>query len=454
MLFGVVAGRLAGPGITEIDAAMDTKQKKEAAVISSEAFLASPAAQFFQAGDYERALEAFESLLGRYPQDPLLRRYQAMCLDRLGRSEEALEIFKALLKDYPSHVPTLYFLGQAYFRTQQWEEAATAWQKVQELGRGTPYAEWAGEVLKRFGPTAALPAPSPPRWRMEARYGYEYDSNVVLKPNDESLANPGDQNSNRHTLGTRLNYRALAGKTFVIEGLYEFQQTLHDDSLDEFNFTFQEFGVNARKQTQAGGRSVIWGLQYSALPGFLNGDIFSFTNRWMGSLDTRWTPRTRTNIFGRWSASDFGPDGSQPADTSRDGFYQDIGFTHYWFPRDRQSHVFVHEEFNSAFTRGDNFDRLGNMTRMGVHVPVGQRLGVDVSGGFRFGGYPNFSSISAGDTSRRRDTEWDIHVSLIHALTRRVAVRGFYRFIKSVNQNNFFDYDRHIGGVEFTFAQG
>ncbi len=308
--------------------------------------------------------------------------------------------------------------------------------------------KWAEQALKRISLRMAPPPPRPPRWHVEFRSGYEYDSNVVLKPDDKSLASPGDSNANRFTVGTRLDYRALADKTFTIDGLYEFQQTLHDDGLNEFNFTFQEFGVNARKQAWLRGRSVIGGLSYSLLPGFLDDDLFSLTHRWVLSADTRWTPRTRTVAFDRMSVSNFGPDGFRPPDTSRDGFYHDVGFTHYWYPRDFRNYVFLQEEFNSTFTRGDNFDRLGNTTRVGTHFALGERTGLDVSGGLRFGGYPNFSSLSAGDVSRRRDTEGDLYVSLTHQLTRRTAVHGFYRYANSVNQNNFFDYERHIGGVE------
>lgn len=433
------------------EGAMDLK-RKETTPLSTEEFLSSPAAQFFQAGDYEKALEALDRLTERYAEDSLLLRYRAICLDRLGRSKEAIEIFKEILEINPDHLPTLYFLGQAYFRLRNESGVRSAWEKVVEQGEGTPYAEWASEGLGHIPITLELPRPKPPRWNFSARAGYEFDSNVLLKPDDKSLANPGSPNANRFTLGSRLDYRAFSGETWEVDGSYEFQQTLHDDGLDEFNFTFQDFGMNARKLLRLGNRSVIAGAQYSLLPGFLNGDLFSFSQRWTVSADTRWTPGTRTLIFDRMSLSNFGPDGFRPKDTSRDGFYQDAGLIHYWYPRNFRNYVFLQEEFTSAFTRGDNFDRLGNTTRVGTHFAFGERTGLDVSGGFRFGGYPHFSSLSAGDVSRRRDFEWDLNISLTHQLTNRTAVRGFYRYANSVNQNNFFDYTRHVGGVEFVIT--
>lgn len=361
-------------------------------------------------------------------------------------------MFKDLLEKYPNHLPTLYFLGQAYFRIGNKEGARTSWQQVADKGRATPYQEWANEALRRVPIELAPPSPMPPRWNVSLRAGFEYDSNVILRPDDKSLASPADPNAVRYTVGSRLNYRMLAGRAYLVDGSYEFQQTLHDDNLNEFNFTFQNFALNARKLAHLGSRSVIAGLLYEIQPGFLNGDLFSFANRWTVSADTRWTPRTRTLMFDRMSVANFGPDGFRPADTSRDGFYHDVGFVHYWYPRNFRTYLFLQEEFNNASTRGDNFDRLGNTTRAGTHLALGERTGVDVSGGLRFGAYPNFSSLSAGDVRRRRDFEWDLNVSLTHQLIHRTSVRGFYRYVNSVNQNNFFDYTRHVGGVEFVIS--
>lgn len=445
----LVLGSASSPRSTE--GATELK-RKEATVTSTEEFLFSPAAQLFQAGDYARALEALDRLIERYPGDPLLLRYRAISLDRLGRSEEAIEVFKEILEKNQDHLPTLYFLGQAYFRLGRKQAARSMWQRVVEKGGTTLYAEWSREALRRIPIALEPPRPKPSRWNILTRASYEFDSNVLLKPDDKSLASPEDPNASRYTVGTQLDYRAFSGKTFVVDGSYEFRQTLHDDSLDEFNFTFQDFGVNARKQTWFRGRSVIGGLEYNILPGFLNGDLFSLIHQWILSADTRWTPRTRTVVFDRASLSNFGPDGSSPRQTSRDGFYQDFGITHSWYPWNTSLSFFLHEEFNSAFTRGDNFDRVGNTTRVGSHLPW-KRAAFDVSGGLAFGGYPHFSSLSTLDTDRRRDFVWDLYTSITYFLTQRWSIRAFYRYVNGQNPSGFFEYNRHIGGIQVEFSQ-
>jgi len=421
--------------------------------IPEEEFLASPAAQFFRSGDFERALEGFDPLLNRYPGDPLLLRYRAMCLDRLGRSKEAVKIYENLLVQNPNHVPALYFLGQAHFRMGELERAARKWQEVGEMGKGTPYAEWAGQALRRFGPALTPPEAEVPRWDFFAASGYEYDSNVVLKPDDKSLATPEDPGSNRYTLNTRLARRLIARPDFLVVGSYEFQQTLHDDGLDEFNFTYQGYALEARKQVRVAGRFVNGGFLYEVLPGFLNGNLFSLSNQWTLSADTRWNPRWRTAVFDRLAVSNFGPDGFNPARTSRDGFYHDLGVTQYWHPWASAVYFFMHEEFTSAFTRGDNFDRLGNTTRVGTHLPLHRRIALDASAGFAFGAYPGFGSLSSLDSDRRRDFTWDLFGTVTYFLTQQWSIRAFYRFVAAQNPNGFFEYDRHIGGIQLQFTQ-
>lgn len=427
--------------------------EKRSATISIEDFVKSPVAEFFQAGDYEHALKALEPLIQQYPKDPLLIRYRAMALDRLGRSKEAISIFQELLKQDPKHVPTRYFLGEAYERSGDRESAIREWRGVAERAEGTPYYEWSQESLGRVGVSVVPQKPKVMRWNVAGRYGYEYDTNVILKPENKSLASSRDPSAGRHILELMLRYRMFSRRDLAVDLNYAARQSLHDDSLNEFNFTSQEWGLNTRKRLTIFGRDVIFGGQYDLLAGFLNGRTFSLKNRGTVSADTRLTAQTRSVLSYRFTVANFGPDGSNPPQTSRDGIYQDVGLTQYWYTKDFRRHLFVREEFNRADTRGGNFELRGNTTRVGIHTPVMRKTELDVSGGLQFATYPRFTSLSTLDTNRRRDLEWDLYSGLTYYLTPRLGLRVFYRYINSDNRNGFFEYDRHIGGAQLIFAQ-
>lgn len=426
--------------------------------ISADAFVASEAGAAFQSGDYERALAEIDSLTEKHPGDPLLIRYRAIALDRLGRSDEAIATFKDLLIDYPDHIPTRFFLGEAYARVGERDLAVEQWKWVALNGDGTPYESWAHSALTitptvKFTQEEGAAAPSVKRWHIYGRYGYEYDSNVILKPNDGSLASTRDPNAGRQTIDFALRYRAFSRRDMAVDLHYAMRQTLHDDSLDEFNFHSEEFSINARKRLQIRNQDVTVGLRYDFLIGFLGEDLFSVRNRWRLSADTRFTERSRTVFYDRITISNFAQDGFDRDLVGRDGFSNDVGVTHYIYSNDFRKYIYLNQEFNSSHTEGDNFDRVGTYSRIGAHVPLLERLDWDGSVGLRLRFYHNFHAFSTRDASRRRDVNWDIYNALTFHLTEHIGLRGFYRYISGDNQNNFFDYNRHVGGVHVIYSQ-
>lgn len=430
----------------------DDTAQTSSRTISAVQFMQSSFGSFFNTGDYDAAFDAINSLLDEYPNDPLLWRYKAMTLSQLGQTKEAIAIYTKLLKKDSDHVPTHYFLGEALFYAGEKDQAASEWKGVVESAAGSPYAEWAGAALKDLASNAP-PERQIRRWRIAARYGYDYDTNVTLKPRDDSLAASGDESAGRHSASLNVRYLAYVKKDLTVELEYQTSQSFHDDSLNEFNFHAEEWGINARKKVKIRNKDVVLGSQYQFLMGILDTSLFTVTNRWVMSADTRLTKYSRTILHNQLSVSNFGPDGFNPSQTSRDGGYNDTGFTHYWYTKDFKRYVFLREEINVAQARGGNFDAVGNSNRIGFHTPLAGKLSLDTSAGLQFMHYPNFTSLSSADTSDRRDLDWDLYTALTYQIKPNIALRGIYRYIRALNQNNFFDYSRHILGGEVVFAE-
>ncbi len=425
----------------------------ETSGISAEEFIQSKASVYFQEGNYDLALKAMDDLLQKYPGDSLLLRYRAMALDRSGRSEEAIAIFKSILEKDPEHAPTKYFLGQAYEKTGKHDLAIKEWEWVRDHAQDSPYGAWADESLK-----LAMAGKEPveivkPRWRISARYGYEGDSNVSLKPSDKNFASSEDASAGRHTFDAIFRYNAYTRRDLIVDAIYTARQSLHDSGLSEFNFTSQEFALDLRKRTNAFGRDFIFGVRYDLLGGFLDGETFSLKNRVTLEADTRFSAQTRTVASYQYTAANFGPDGADPSISSRDGSYHDVGVTQYWYSEDFKQYISLLGEFNAGDTRGDNFNFIGGTTRAAVHTPVFWRTDLDVSVGFQYEDYPDFVSLSSLDTDQRRDYRYDTLASLTHYLTRDIAIRVFYRYINTQNDNSFYEYDRHIGGGQVVFSK-
>lgn len=419
--------------------------------ISLEEFKASQFAALFQQGDYAGALGELESLLKRYPDDTLLLRYRAITLDRLGQSAEAIAQFKGLLRKDPEHVPTRYFLAQAYAGAGRAAEAVREWEWVAGHSAGLPYREWAQEGLRRFRPVLAAPAvPSP--WFLTGAAGWEWDSNVLLKPEEKRLASSGDRNADRFSLSLQAGTHLVRERDRAVDAAYTTRHSFHDDGLDEFNFISQELTLATRQRAGSLAGQPLWfSGRYDLQAGFLDEDLFSWSNHFTLGADSRLRPRTRTALTGQCALSNFGPDGSNPPQTSRDGVYSSVELTQYLYSADYRSYAVLSQAYTDVRTTGGNFERRGTSTRLGAHLPLMRRIEADASVGFSWGRYPRFSSLSTLDLERRRDTDWDFYVALTRPLTPRLSGRVFYRFTDANNWNDFFEYERHISGVQVLF---
>jgi len=423
-------------------------------LITSEEFIASPFSEFFRAGDYPQALAALEALAKQYPNDPLITRYRGVVLDRLGRFDEAMTLYEQLLTRDPNHVPTRFFRAQTYFRKGEREKAIEELKWVSDHSPSKEYKEWTQDYLRRLGVRAER-RPERKRWYLFGNEGWEYDSNVILKSNDPSVGFGSDKNASRLALNLGLGYRAIQQPKLRFDVIYTARQSLNDDSLSEFNFTAQELALDLKRRVDWWDRDVTLGGRYEFNVGFLDDNLFSVSNHLRLSSDIRLTPRTRTYAYNRFIVSDFGPDGSNPPQTSRDGFEYELGLTQYFYSADYRSYVFVGEEVNFDWTRGANFTRRGMTTRVGLRTPVPYvpKTDFDTSMGFRLGRYPRFNSLSSTEPERREDTNWDYYVSLTHRIAPRLSVRTFFRYVNANNPNDVYQYDRHVGGVQMIFTQ-
>ena len=422
--------------------------------ISTEAFLASPFTYAFHTKDYAGALKALDALAQTYPDDPLILRYRALVLTRLGRTKEAIKIYQQLLARDPQHVPTHLFLGQAYRQDSEYEAAAWQWRWVIQHSDSDEYRRWANAELHRLRARIKEPLPKK-RPYVFAIAGLKYDSNPLLKPNDKALAASGNAKAGfLALLDLTIGYPVWLKPDTRVDVLYLGRQITHDGETDAVDFTSQGFGIDAKQRFHAGKRTYLLSGLYTARADFLRSDLFAVVNRFLVSLETAFTPHTRTFVYSRASLSNFGPDGSNPPQTSRDGFRGGLGLTQFFYTKDFRRHLFISQEINLQETRGANFTRRGTASRIGFFTTVDclPKTEWEVSTGLDWGRYPRFVSLSSLDTTRRRDARFDVYTALTHHWTKSLATRLMYQFIQNDNRNDFFDRTRHIAGVEMLIS--
>lgn len=432
--------------------------KEGAALVSKDEFISGDFPKLFRARQFQKALDALDILLKKYPDDPLILRYRALTLDKLGRRRESISAYKEILSQNPHHAPTHLFLGLAYARDGKLSQAEEELRWVVENSGSENYRHWAQAQMTRvrvLGKKKAAVKRVEKRPYLIGKTGVYYDSNPLLIPGDSNLSSRSEKDGADFPVDLSIGYPVLLEKDIRVDALYVGQALLHDRGASQIDFNSQGFALDAKKRSFLGERAVLFGARYDFKSNWLRSDFFSTVNRFLLSGETSFWKKTKTHIYGRLSYSNYDNDGSISSTTSRDGYRGGLGVVQYFYTAaDFRSYFFAKEEISFADTRGNNFNRGGSLTRLGVHGPL-DFLGpmtFDVSTGFDYGTYPDFSSLSTLDLNERRDLRFDFYTDLTYHWKPNLATRTFYRYINSNNDNGFYDRERHIAGAEVVFS--
>ena len=431
------------------------KQEDTSSLISSETFLSSDFVKFFKNKDYPKALSAIDAFIVKYPDDPLILRYRAFTLEKLGRPKEAITAYKQILSKNPDYVPARIFLSRAYLGEAKREEAAKELRRVIQTSASLEYRNWAQAQLNRLRLGVKKEARRlEKKMYLLGKLGIAYDSNPLLIPDNKGLVSTKKREGARYSLDVDLGYPLVLEKDFRLDTLYISQQRWYDRGSNAVDFTSQGFAVDAKKRKLFAERAVIFGGRYDFRGNFLRSRYLSMINRFLLSADTSFWKKTRTHFYARFSVLEYNKDGSEPSRSSRDGFRGGVGLTQYFYSFDFKSFFFLKPEFNFNQPRGDNFIRRGALGRIGAHTPIRflPKTDFDISVGYDWGEYPEFSSFSSLDTDGRLDKRLDNYIGVTYNFSSNLAWRTFYRFIKSDNNNGFFDRKRHIAGMEMIFS--
>ncbi len=430
--------------------------KEKISLISSKEFIASDFSRYFKKGEFNKALDVLEGLLKKYPHDSLILRYRALTLDKLGNHDAAISGYQQILSQNPNHVPTHLFLGLAYGRGEKFEEASRELNWVIKNSHSEEYRHWAQAQLTRLRQTREkLARQVRKKPYFIGKIGAVYDSNPLLIPDNKNLISTSRTAGADFPIDFSLGYPWILKRDFRFDTIYIGEGMLHDGGTDQVNFSSQGFALDVKKRTFLGHRAVLLGGRYDLKVNFLRSDLFSVINRFLLSANTSFWHKTRTHFYTRFSYSNYGPDGSNPSATSRDGYRGGLGLVQYFYTTAKfTTYFFLKQEGSFAQTRGDNFDRVGSLTRLGVHSLLDflGHVDSDISMGFDYGTYPEFSSLSTLDLTERRDKRLDFYQALTYHWRPNFGTRQFYRFIKSDNDSGFFDRKRHMVGLEVIFS--
>ena len=86
--------------------------------------------QYYEAGEYQAALDRLAALQGPAGQDLSVLNLRGAILTKLGKHNEARELFEAILATDPNYFPAAFNLGEVQFLAGDYEGALETFQRI------------------------------------------------------------------------------------------------------------------------------------------------------------------------------------------------------------------------------------------------------------------------------------------------------------------------------------
>ncbi len=292
------------------------------------------------------------------------------------------------------------------------------------------------------------------RWRIYGKTGYEYDDNVRLHSNKPFPRKEGlDASAGRYTIQSGLAYKMYKDEKYEADLFYRYTLSLHDDSLNEFNFQDHIVGVYGKRKFTMWGRPSYVSARYHFDHGMKDGDTHNSSNALSFAWVGEWAENWQLTVYERLAWKNFRNKGFNPDDTSRDGFYHRTGFLQKYFFEmfDRKSEVNFGYEFGFNVTEGNRFDRISNGLRVGFETRLIEKIFFETNLFWQSRYYHHYP----GDPDRH-DIHWKHEYILKRDLTKNIRLETFYRRTDVNNLHDGvqgrFNYNRNIYGFELKYA--
>lgn len=388
--------------------------------------------------DYDASEEAFRTALREMPDDYKATLYLGIVLSRKG-SKEAESLLKKVLLMNPQDPETHLQLGIYYFNRSVYPEAKDYFETTIELAPNSEYSAEAKAYLEKMTKTAAEKP-----WRVDAAVGMQYDSNVILGPDNQPTPEGISRKSDwRGVLYLNGQYDLLTSDRFKGTVSYSAYQSLHT-RLSDFNITQQTAGLDATYRLS---KEVALKGSYAFEYVLVGGDEYDYAHRLSPSVVFSYGRGFSTTIYYSYNNFHFSNGDLFPDNSDRTGFNHSGGITNFLPLRD-----FLDVKWGIAVDK-DNTEKdfwaykgikgFGNLT-----FRLLQGLSVDLYGEYYWRGY---KGVFPGTQIRRNDHIQTYSITLTKKLTNTFSVvLGEYYVRNKSNLVDIFDYKRSITSIFIT----
>ena len=393
--------------------------------------------------DYSSAITAFERVLELDPKNPKVRYEVGMAYFLSGDYQRAAGSLKRARKDDLSNPMVLLYLGAAYMSLGRDKEATAALRACIEMNPSPEVVAMARDYLDR------IPVMEEPKkkLRLSATLSFQYDDNVVLKPEGLTTAEfIADESDFRGVGFFWVEYQFLNGAPWLAGLWYSFYQSIHTE-LHDFDVT------NNAAALYGGYRGNLKGFPYKLQADYEYQytllDTKSYLERHSGilSLDFTESPSLLTQLTYRGQEKNFHNQPLQEPADDRDAFNHRAGLTQYLFFSEKTRHIHGGYFFDQDDADGSNWDYKGHLVSGGFFTPLIYGVRLRLKSEYY---WQDFDNTHTTFLEKREDREWTQHVSLDRDFGKYLNLSAYYVHQNHDSNLDVFEYDRNIFFLSIT----
>lgn len=382
----------------------------------------------FNEEKYEDAADSFQKAVKEDFKDTEANYYLGITLARLKIYDEAVFAFERVLILEPTHHRARFELGMVYFILQSFEDAKKAFQKIMteypESEEAQSSKKFIDEIKKR---KKALVK----EWSAGLSLGYQYDTNVTLKPTDDSLVTgiTNKEDSRLIILGN-LGYDKKITDRFNLGVGYKFYQNLHKE-ITELNVQSHTLEVKTGYKFKLFTFHLPYRFNYILLDQnkyeqihAVNPTIsFPFRKRFLARVEYEFEDK---EFF---------------TSATRDATNHEIGLGLYYFFSQGKRFLRLQYYHDWEDAAGPDWDYQGNRVKGTFYSPLPYKINLMVDVEYDSYGFENINSILG---IKRDDDVYKAGVTFFREFTHGINAVFQYLFTRNRSNIVYYDYSRHI----------
>ncbi len=386
---------------------------------------------------------------------------KGLVLMAVGRNDEAMDAFASAgsLSPELTDVST-YQTGLALLNEDRLDESEGEFRKLESVSSDTDMGAFARSYIERIEEKKKELVP----YRYYAGIHFQYDDNVVLRPEDESAAtNIADDDDYREVYTAGLEYYPDINGPVNFDFHYAFYLSDHHD-LDAYNVQSHSLSV-VPSYDMSDKRRVSMAFTYN----YSRVDDDAYLSA--VSVGPVYTALYRGNhavqAYVTYTNRDFLNDpGNDDEDRDSDGAALTISWFRYFGSSKKQ--VPFMSQFNqssleqndgyinlvyslvSEDTDGRNWDNLTNSANASVLFLIGERAKVNLSAGT---GYRDFRNTHTVFDKERMDQTYALTALVYYRFYKNLNAQILYSYTRDDSNIALYDYKRNVysAGIEYRF---